>query len=467
VTGGLASIAGRPGAWLILFAAYFALQAGIRIMAGGPLNIDEAEAYLWAQALDWGYGPQPPLYIWLQGAVFAVTGPGVAGLAVLKGVLLFGIFAGVFAMLRRWWPVPVAGLATLALFWLPELAWESQRIRTHNVLATLIAVLLALWCLRARGTPGWAVGAGVLVGAGMLAKWNFALVAAGLAVALLGAPRGQRPGWRALPVAALVAGAMLVPTLLWMRAHPDVALGSMHKLGVGVDLGRAAKAGLFLQQLAGSLVNLLALPVLVVGGVALVLRVWRGTPAGVAGAAARGGMRVILLAAGVSLVLLLLAGLAAGMSQITTRWLLPLLVLVVPVVAGAVVARAGGRARAVWAGLAAAMMVALPVAMVRELGGATALPGVEMGAIAAGLPTDGVYVGNVTLVANLDLIRPDLTVADAALTRAQGCGAAVTMLSVPDAVAAPVLDDWIAACGLQPRAGGPDVPGLLAEVYAP
>ncbi|MBD3788635.1 MAG: hypothetical protein IE922_17050, partial [Sphingomonadales bacterium] len=92
----------RPGFWLALFAAYFAAQAALRVTLGDRVNIDEAEALLWAQRLDWGYGPQPPLYIWAQSAVFALTGPGVLGLAVLKALVLWGIAACGFTLARRW-----------------------------------------------------------------------------------------------------------------------------------------------------------------------------------------------------------------------------------------------------------------------------------------------------------------------------------------------------------------------------
>ncbi|MEO1471701.1 MAG: glycosyltransferase, partial [Pseudomonadota bacterium] len=77
--GMLAGIAWAPVAILV----YFALQAASRVLAPGGLNLDEAEQMVAVQALDWGYGAQPPLYTWLQIAVFQVTGEGKLGLALL------------------------------------------------------------------------------------------------------------------------------------------------------------------------------------------------------------------------------------------------------------------------------------------------------------------------------------------------------------------------------------------------
>ncbi len=45
---------------------YFLCHIGLRLLAGGALGLDEAEILLDARYLAWGYGPQFPLYAWLQ-----------------------------------------------------------------------------------------------------------------------------------------------------------------------------------------------------------------------------------------------------------------------------------------------------------------------------------------------------------------------------------------------------------------
>ncbi|HVG49422.1 MAG TPA: hypothetical protein VM899_14965, partial [Rubellimicrobium sp.] len=64
--------------------AYVAFQVVLRLIIGRSLELDEAEAFYQSRHLAWGYGPQPPLYFWLQWALFQVFGPGLLALALLK-----------------------------------------------------------------------------------------------------------------------------------------------------------------------------------------------------------------------------------------------------------------------------------------------------------------------------------------------------------------------------------------------
>jgi len=64
----------RGRALLAALAVYFLLQLLVRVTVAGGVEKDEAEQLLWTQTLAWGYGPQPPLYSWLQWAVFRLTG---------------------------------------------------------------------------------------------------------------------------------------------------------------------------------------------------------------------------------------------------------------------------------------------------------------------------------------------------------------------------------------------------------
>ena len=51
----------------------FKNPALLRIAFGTSLELDEAEARYFAQTLELGYGPQPPLYFWLLGAAYALV----------------------------------------------------------------------------------------------------------------------------------------------------------------------------------------------------------------------------------------------------------------------------------------------------------------------------------------------------------------------------------------------------------
>lgn len=443
----------RAGFWLALFAAYFAAQALLRITLGDRVNIDEAEALLWAQSLDWGYGPQPPLYIWLQGAIFAVTGPGVTGLAVMKALVLWGIMASGFTLARRWVTpdrIALAGLATLALLWLPELSWESQRIRTHNTLAALIAMLCVLVLLHLRARPrasGFAL-LGTLFGLGLLAKWNFGILIPALLGALLLSPGGARVLLRPAALWLLLLPLVLIaPTGLWMLNNPEIALASMGKLGLTADQGPAWR--LWLATFANNALQFAGLPALVLGLFALVGRRPANLPE-----PARAEMRLVWLGVTIALGLVFLTGLASGATRMNARWFLPLALPLLPLFGVRVAARLGPRARMIFAALSATLAALLLVASGVMLTRDPPLPGRPLPEMAAALPQTGadqVILAPVALAANLSLLAPERHITDAALLLAGPCPAVLTILTAEEPTH-PGLAAFLSRCGLNARA---------------
>jgi 4-amino-4-deoxy-L-arabinose transferase-like glycosyltransferase len=450
----------RPAVWLGLFAFYFSAHALIRIAQGWPVNIDEAEALLWAQRLDWGYGPQPPLYIWAQAAVFGLTGPGVTGLAVLKALTLLGIYAAVFSLLRGWLGVSAAGLATLTLLWIPELGWESQRIRTHNVLATLIAAQLSVYMVKCGRGPR--IGApeglilGLLIGAGLLAKWNFLFVPAALLGALWVWPEARPHVLRpALALAPAIAAAMVLPTLLWMLDNADVAFASAPKLGIGAEGGRAAQAASFSFSAARALIGISALPVLVLALFALFAR---RTALQHGMMPPLGEVRFLLVAAGGAVSLFLVAGLAVGATQVTTRWLMPFLVLAAPATAALLVPRLGARARLAWCLFSVALALSYLAGISLKTRRIDPHLAAEIQEAVLAIPegVGGAITADVVVAANAGLLRHDMSFADVPLALAAPCGAGATvMLLVPPGGMpriAGTLARHLEECGLAPAA---------------
>ena len=71
--------------WLgLLFLVCAHIVSRVAISSG--MKWDESEQILWAQSLALGYGPQPPLYTWMQWAICQVLGPSVLALAVLPAL---------------------------------------------------------------------------------------------------------------------------------------------------------------------------------------------------------------------------------------------------------------------------------------------------------------------------------------------------------------------------------------------
>jgi hypothetical protein len=68
-----AALAGTRPFWWIAAGAAFLIAS--RLLLSPAISWDHSEQLVWSQQLAWGYGPQPPLYTWLQWAVGQVLGP--------------------------------------------------------------------------------------------------------------------------------------------------------------------------------------------------------------------------------------------------------------------------------------------------------------------------------------------------------------------------------------------------------
>jgi len=394
------------GAWLALFAGYLLLQAVIRVATGPALELDEAEAFWFARELAPGYNAQPPLYFWLQWGMFRIAGEGVLALALLKALILWGAFAALFLLLARAVDVVQAGAAVLALALLPQILWEAQRALTHSVLVFAMAVgfVVLLHRMVTRGGWGTAVALGCVTGLGVLSKYNFVLLPAAFLLAAAVTPAGRRMEWRKVGAAMLLAGVIVAPVALWAMLNPQVATGSLHKLGLdgaGVVSARVAGIGSLVIGMAG----FLAPAILVLGGLWLARE-------------RRAALRpdlVRYLAGGVlAAVLLLVAGvLVSGATEVRDRWLLPLLWPVVPAAVLWLWPVLSGRQRRGLmlgtGGLWVLAMVALPWASLRDPGWrAGDFAGLEA-ALAAAEPAPVAVASDVMWVlGNLARRNPDM-----------------------------------------------------------
>ena len=244
---GLSALYANPLPWLIALAA---AHVAVRVAISPVLKWDEAEQMLWAQHLALGYGPQPPLYTWLQWGVNQLFGPSVLALALLKFPLMalayvFMWLAGRELLDRRaaWW-------AAGSLCLLPPFGWYAISDLTHTVLVTAMAcgawwLLLRIVRRSGNGCQREFIALGLVCGCGMLAKYSFALMLAAAVVALLSV-RGPRRalfgrGWW---WAALIGLALFAPHGWWLLEHWRAAtaetvrvmsIAPRHAWGVGLS----------------------------------------------------------------------------------------------------------------------------------------------------------------------------------------------------------------------------------------
>lgn len=222
-----------------VLAAYFGIQVILRLLTSSSADLDESEQLVFTQQFQWGYGPQPPLYTWLQILVFKITTPSILGLSLLKNFLLFGTYALTYLNARLVTQSHALGVAAAAaLLFVPEIAWESQRDLTHTVLATTLATAAFHLFLRLRENNSAAnyFFFGACCGFGLLANYNFAAFVFGLIVASLALMRFRNIFLNGkILLAMLVCASILLPHFLWAMHNFDIIASTSHKFKIQGD----------------------------------------------------------------------------------------------------------------------------------------------------------------------------------------------------------------------------------------
>lgn len=205
----------------------------LRLYARGyPLEMDEAEQLLLARELHWGYAAQPPLYSWLQWAVFKVCGYNLFSLALLKSTLLttcYYCYYRICCLHCR--NKHLAYCAALSWALIPAIAFDLLKDNTHSILALLCVCATWLWLLTPVSKKSflWYTVLAVIIAAGLLAKFNYLLF---LILVLLAYIPSQGQRWALAPT--LLTGTIVVllvsPYLYWLSTHVAQGLQSAYKL---------------------------------------------------------------------------------------------------------------------------------------------------------------------------------------------------------------------------------------------
>lgn len=189
------------------------------------IYVDEAQYWLWGQEPAFGYFSKPPLIGWVirlfnevgqSDSAFWIRLPGVLGHGVTGLILSF--------VAREVWQSPMASWAGLAYVTLPGVAVLSLFVSTDDlVLPCYAGALLALVHLHKRQSTGWASVLGIAFGLGLLSKYAM-IYGVALAVIAQFIPRLQ-VNWRDFLLALCIAGALVVPNILWNSANGFITFG--------------------------------------------------------------------------------------------------------------------------------------------------------------------------------------------------------------------------------------------------
>ena len=213
---------------------YFGLHVVIRTFLSSSVGLDESEQVLFAQRLSWGYGPQPPLYTWLQIGFFSLFGQSIFSLALLKNLLLFCTYCLTYTNARLVTRSHAAGIAAaVSLLFVPQVVWESQRDLTHSVLGATLSAAAFCCLLRALATRRtvWYLLLGLCAGLGLLSKFNSGLWMAAICLATLSI-REHRPALldKRILLTAGICLLVFLPHGTWMLTHKHLAFESASKL---------------------------------------------------------------------------------------------------------------------------------------------------------------------------------------------------------------------------------------------
>jgi 4-amino-4-deoxy-L-arabinose transferase-like glycosyltransferase len=309
-----------------VFAAYYVVQFAVRLLLPHGLRIDEAQQVLLSQWFAAGYDAQPPLYNWLQQAMFGLTGNYLVGLAALKSLMLLAVVSTYWVLARLLVrQSALATVATLGLFFIPQMFWQAQRDLTHTTATMLmvnLVVIAAIVTLRSPTMRNYLL-LGCAAGLGMLTKYNFVLVLPSLLFACLLQPGGLRRLLDPKILLSMVVAALIVlPHVLWFLDNMGVA-SSVTAARMAEDASDTNR----LHQILLGLGELLQMTVVICGPAVLVIGLPFGRRAFSAWRAQSGESRFVgALLAGI-LVILALMILVLTFTTFRDRWLLPLLQL--------------------------------------------------------------------------------------------------------------------------------------------
>ena len=316
----------RPGLRATLAAAtfYAAVNAAIRLAAGTRLAMDDAKTNLFTQAWRWGYqADNPPLFEWLIKLAHPATGGGLGSFLLVKSACLVAAAAFTHLAVRRAVGEGPAFGAAMGLVLLYQVGWNFHQAFTHSALL-LAATAAALWAgvrlVQRRGWPDYLLF-GVLSGAGLLSKYNFALFALGFLLAALTTGRGRRAVLSPRLLASLaIAGALVLPHALWLADRADLYASTLPET-LRTEGAWAARAAAGLGSLAVATISFFVPWGLVYG------RLRRRAPSarGRGGGAPDAGIALFTRTSIAALALIVLGVLALGVGAVSERYVLPAL----------------------------------------------------------------------------------------------------------------------------------------------
>lgn len=229
----------------LVLGVYMLLHLVLRLSLSDVLLVDDAQQVVFSQTWSLGYNvSQPPLFTWLALPLFALFGPGLLALSLLKYTLLAASGAYLYAAARLVFDESrLAAWLVLSFLLISPFAWRLHEGFTHTMLLTLAcsAVFYHLLRLRRRGGLADYLWLGLWLGVGLLSKYSFPLFALPMFAAALAVPGFRdrlldRRAWWTLALAVALA----LPHYLWVLDNLDDLRRYVSRLAAGEQAGVVA-----------------------------------------------------------------------------------------------------------------------------------------------------------------------------------------------------------------------------------
>ncbi len=225
------SSVGQAQGWLhqapvviFLILSYLLLHFALRLNLSPVLGIDDAEQVLFAQTWAPGYRfRQPPLFTWLLLPVVDWLGPGVLAVGVVRYTLLAITYGCLYLTALHWIADRrLAALSVLSFALIYVFAYYAHHDLTHTTaLGAMVAASLFVFTKLCRQpTALLYLLLGLCFGLGMLAKWNFVMLAVGLPLTCLMLADYRHLVLNLKSLLTISVMALIVsPTAFWVFGH--------------------------------------------------------------------------------------------------------------------------------------------------------------------------------------------------------------------------------------------------------
>ncbi|MEP1230103.1 MAG: glycosyltransferase family 39 protein [Litorimonas sp.] len=205
--------------WLIF--GLLIIRIAALMLSPYDLHGDEAQYWVWAQNLDWGYFSKPPMIAWIISATTAIFGDAEWAARLASPILHSATAYLIFLTAQKAFHAK-AGFWACAIYQLMPAVWVSSMIISTDV------ALLFFWALALHGWVSirqdpswrWAVQLGIAIGLGIMSKYAMLFFIPPLIIACL----CDRPTRTALIgtkglMAALISSVIVAPNIWWNSAH--------------------------------------------------------------------------------------------------------------------------------------------------------------------------------------------------------------------------------------------------------